>query len=151
MWESRGLITLWTFTACYRNSFTEVIMKSTGFWDVILCSPVNTHWLLKKNISYPFLGSRISQARNQKGACRLIPLVSCLVTLRPWIWRRYVIRNIGHSPNYSVLQSTRPYFSIQVMFFLLIYWNAPKVKTKLRGFSAQANYTDLATAACRRS
>jgi hypothetical protein len=27
----------------------------------------------------------------------------------------------------------------------------PKTKTKLRGFSPQVNYTDRATAACRRS
>jgi hypothetical protein len=29
--------------------------------------------------------------------------------------------------------------------------NAATIKTKLRGFSPQANYTDQATAACRRS
>jgi hypothetical protein len=35
--------------------------------------------------------------------------------------------------------------------FELIYVRNVKTKTKLRGFSPQANYTDRATAACRRS
>jgi hypothetical protein len=41
--------------------------------------------------------------------------------------------------------------SATYMYDVYIYWYKLKTKTKLRGLSPQANYTDRATADCRRS
>jgi hypothetical protein len=43
------------------------------------------------------------------------------------------------------------YVSISNIFMWIPMWSVVHYKTKLRGFSLQANYTDRATAACRRS
>jgi hypothetical protein len=48
------------------------------------------------------------------------------------------------------INTTRTKFSLICMNGCLQYLTS-KLKTKLRGFSPQANYTDRATAACRRS
>jgi hypothetical protein len=53
MWEPRPLTTLWASMACYRDSFTllvlgvevfrAVAMKNSVFWDITPCSPLNIY------------------------------------------------------------------------------------------------------------
>jgi hypothetical protein len=58
------------------------------------------------------------------------------IILRPWRWRLQVLptQRLTSNELYDVISE-----------------NTEKLKTKLRGLSPQANYTDRATAACRRS
>jgi hypothetical protein len=38
MWEPRRLITLWAFTACYRDSFTYFYMELSPSWEAANCA-----------------------------------------------------------------------------------------------------------------
>jgi hypothetical protein len=49
---------------------------------------------------YELMGNCISRLQ----PCSLHVLVHAWLTLRRWRWSRYVLRNVGHSPNYTTFQ-----------------------------------------------
>jgi hypothetical protein len=67
-------------------------MKSTIFWDITLCSPLNVNRRFGGTYRLHLQGRRISWARNQQSsACHLLSywFLTRLI-LRPWRWRRYI-------------------------------------------------------------
>jgi hypothetical protein len=79
---------------------TSVVMKSTVFWDITPCSPLNVNRRFGGTYRLHFHGRRIIRARNQceskwqapsvGPACHLLSrwFLARLI-LRPWKWRRY--------------------------------------------------------------
>jgi hypothetical protein len=59
MWEPRRLTTLWAFTACYRDSFTFIVilifeeLSRLGWNDYV----VKQNLIIQGNVSAPFSGS----------------------------------------------------------------------------------------------
>jgi hypothetical protein len=49
---------------------TEVVMKSSVVWNITLCRPMRVNRSLRGTYRLHLQGRRISQARNQREACR---------------------------------------------------------------------------------
>jgi hypothetical protein len=57
--------TLWT-AGLWFEVFTEVVIKSTVFWNITLCSPLNVNRRFGGKYRLHIQGRRISRARNQR-------------------------------------------------------------------------------------
>jgi hypothetical protein len=55
---------------------TALIKKTSSFWDVMICSPLKVNRTLRRNLSPPSWGRRLSQARNSD----CLPLAFMLVS-----------------------------------------------------------------------
>jgi hypothetical protein len=81
MWEPQRLTTLWASTACYKDSFTfttAVVMKSSNFWDIMLCGSVKVSKCFRRTYHLHLLGQRVSQTRIQHEA---VPPITHLINI----------------------------------------------------------------------
>jgi hypothetical protein len=70
-------------------------VKSPIFWDITPFSPLKVKRHFGGKCSLHLQGRRISQVRNQHEAGSQQSWFPAWLILRPWRWRRHILRNVG--------------------------------------------------------